>query len=129
MSKQKKALITDTEAELLNNTIVDAIQDIKGKNIVIMDLRSTDDSPTDFFIVCEGDSVTQTKAISDSVNKKVYEHLSIQASHIEGTTSAKWILVDFFTTVVHIFYPETRAFYDIEDLWSDARTIEVANIS
>ena len=105
----------------LNDLIVDSINDIKGKSITKLDLRELDDAATDFFIICQGDSTTQIKALADNIHKRVKEEMGLRPSHVEGQNSAKWILVDYFTTVVHIFYPETRTFYDLEDLWSDAK--------
>jgi ribosome-associated protein len=104
----------------LNDLIIDAIQDIKGKNIVKLDLRHIDDAPADYFIICEGDSTTQVKAIGLNVDRRLREEMSVKPDHVEGMLGAKWVLVDFFNTVVHIFYPETRGYYDLEDLWSDA---------
>lgn len=106
--------------EQLNELIIDSILDIKGKNIVKMDLRLLGDGPADFFIICEGTSSTQVKAISDNIQKRVKEVLGIYPNHVEGTRNALWVCMDYFNTVVHIFHPETRAFYELEDLWSDA---------
>lgn len=114
--------------EELNASIIDAIQDIKGKKIVKMDLRQADGAPTDYFIVCEGESVTQVKAISSNIEKKVHQDLGIKPNHTEGAGNAEWILVDYFNTVVHVFYPETRKFYDIEELWNDANTEEFEDL-
>jgi ribosome-associated protein len=114
--------------EHLNDLIIDSIQDIKGKNILIMDLTSIDDSPTDYFIICEGDSTTQVKAISNNIYKRVKDEMNIRSSHIEGIHDSKWVLLDYFDTVVHIFYPETRTFYDLESLWSDASTKEIVSL-
>lgn len=121
--KIKKILVIQTVKEevlTLNELIVDAIQDIKGKNIIKLDLKKIDDSPADFFIICEGDSVTQIKAIADNINKKVFNEMGVKPNHIEGIEGAKWVLVDYFDTIVHIFYPELRSFYEIEELWGDA---------
>lgn len=112
----------------LNPLIVDAIQDIKGKNIVCLDLRNLDEAPADFFIICEGDSTTQVSAISGNIIKRVKDELGLIPAHREGMTNARWVLVDYFNTVVHVFYPETRKFYELEDLWSDAEITEYANI-
>ncbi|MBX2816350.1 MAG: ribosome silencing factor [Saprospiraceae bacterium] len=106
----------------LNELIIDAIQDVKGKNIVKLNLQNLDDSPADFFIICEGDSSTQVKSLADSIQKKIKTELQLHPNHMEGMVGSKWILVDYFSTIVHIFYPETRAFYDLEELWSDADT-------
>ena len=105
---------------MLNDTIIDSIQDIKGKNILILDLRKIDEAPADYFIICQGDSTTQIKAISDNIYKRVFLELGTKPYHREGFTESKWILVDYFDTIVHVFYPDTRKYYDLEDLWSDA---------
>ena len=110
--------------EELNDLIIDSIQDIKGKNIVKLDLRHLEEAPTDYFIICEGDSNTQVKALSDNIYKKIKQEAGILPSRSEGTQNALWICVDYFTTVVHVFYRETRAFYQLEDLWSDAKFTE-----
>ena len=107
----------------LIDLIVDSIQDIKGKNIISLDLRELDDSPADYFVICEGDSRTQIKAISDNIYKRVKEHFKMTPNHTEGADESKWILVDYFSTVVHIFYPETRTYYKLESLWNDARKV------
>ena len=117
--------ITITE---LTDVIIDCIQDIKGKNIVKMDLRDLDDAATDFFIICEGDSSTQISGIAGNVERRLKNEYGIRPSRVEGKQNANWILVDYFDIVVHVFYPETRKFYEIEDLWSDAKITEYQNI-
>ncbi|MBK9152379.1 MAG: ribosome silencing factor [Saprospiraceae bacterium] len=119
---------TTQDIELLNHLIIDAIQDIKGKNIVKLDLRSLEDAPTDFFIICEGDSVTQIRAISENIGRRLKEEAGLSPNHTEGMEGAKWILVDYFDTVVHVFYPETRYFYEIEELWGDAIRTDYENL-
>ncbi len=114
--------------ELLNQWIIEGIRDKKGKNIVQLDLRRLEDAPADFFIICEGDSSTHVKAISDSVYKKVKDELLTTPSHVEGSSGARWVLMDYFNTVVHVFYPETRQFYELEYLWSDAKVTEFAEV-
>ena len=112
----------------LNHVIIDSILDIKGKNILKMDLRSLDEAPSDFFIICEGDSSTQVKSISENIYKRVREECGIRPNHSEGKQNSQWILVDYFVTIVHIFHPETRSFYELEDLWSDAKVEEYHTI-
>jgi len=127
---KKKSVIKSIPVndDSMNYLIIDAIQDIKGKNIVQLDLRSLDDAPADFFIICEGDSSTQVKAISENIGRKIKEKTGLHPNHTEGMEGAKWILVDYFDTVVHVFYPETRAFYEIEELWGDAQITQYENI-
>lgn len=114
--------------EALNALIIDSIQDIKGKNIVKLDLRHLDDAPTDFFIICEGDSNTQVKAIADNVYMRLKKEGYTLPSHYEGQQNALWVLLDYFSTVVHVFYKETRQFYELEDLWGDAIFTEYDNL-
>lgn len=128
MEKQHAFSSKHGAIETINNIIVDAIQDIKGKNIIKLDLRTLSDAPTDFFIICEGDSSTQIRAISDNISKKVKELTGTGPSHREGVLGSKWVLIDYFDTIVHIFYPETRQYYEIEDLWSDAESTEYQNL-
>ena len=104
----------------LLDLIVDSIQDIKGKSIVKLDMCNLDDAPANYFVICSGDSSTQVKAICGNVSRRVKEELSLSPSHVEGTNDARWCLVDYFDIVVHVFFPETRKFYDLEDLWNDA---------
>lgn len=124
MSTQEKALSQQPSPDELNALIVDSIQDIKGSNIVKIDLRHLDDAPTDFFIICTGDSTTQVKSIADNVYYRLKTEANALPSHFEGQTHAQWILLDYFNIVVHIFYPETRQFYELEDLWSDGMFTE-----
>ncbi len=115
------------QLEQLNHAIVEGIRDKKGKKIIQLDLRKLD-GPADFFIICEGDSNTHVKAITDSIYKKVKDELETAPSHTEGSGNSKWILMDYFNTVVHVFHPETRDFYELEHLWSDAKVTEFGEV-
>lgn len=117
-----------TDTEQLNALIIEGIRDKKGKNIVQLDLRHLDDAPTDFFIICEGDSNVHVKSISESIYQHVKDEAAIRPVHTEGSGNSKWILMDYFDTVVHVFYPETREFYELENLWSDAAVTEFADV-
>ena len=119
MSSQKKAQQSALTSTQINDLIVDAIQDIKGKHIVKIDLRHLDEAPTNFFIICEGDSNTQVQAIANNIYKRLKEEANSRPYHIEGQQNAHWILLDYFDVVIHIFYKEARQFYQLEDLWSD----------
>lgn len=110
--------------EAFSDLIINSIQDIKGKKILKLDLRRLGDAPTDFFIICEGSSTTQVKAIADNIHRQVKEIFDDMPLHLEGRQSAHWICLDYFDVVVHIFYPDARKFYQLEDLWSDASFTE-----
>lgn len=127
MKRATAAQHIPTSAEDLNDLIIDSITDIKGKKIVKLDLRALEDAPTDFFIICEGDSNTQIRAIAENIHQRVKDELKLRPSHLEGLQNARWVCLDFFSTVVHVFYRETRDFYGLEDLWSDARRTEYEN--
>ena len=120
MNRQKEFKREELNPEEINDLIIESIQDIKGKNIVKLDLRELDDAPTNFFIICEGDSNTQVKAISDNIRKRLKIEADSRPTHVEGASNALWILMDYFDVVVHVFYKETRKFYELEELWSDA---------
>jgi ribosome-associated protein len=115
-------------AEKLNDLIIDSIQDIKGKNIMKLDLRKLDDAPADFFIICEGDSTTQVRAISENIFKRMKLEAAQTPVHVEGRQNSRWICMDYFYTVVHIFHRETREFYALEELWSDAKFTTYENL-
>ncbi len=118
----------ELSTEELNAIIIDSIQDIKGKKILKIDLRKLEEAPTEFFIIAEGDSNTQVKAISDNIYRRLKDECYLMPNHIEGQRNAIWVLLDYFTIVVHIFHKETREFYQLEDLWSDGEFTEYQNI-
>lgn len=112
----------------VNALIIDSIQDIKGKQIVKLDLRGLDDAPTDFFIICSGESNTQMRAIAGNVSLRLKKEAGWMPVSKEGQESDTWVLVDYFNTIVHIFHPEARKFYELEELWSDAEVTEYQDI-
>jgi ribosome-associated protein len=113
-----------TKSEELKNLIVEAILDKKGKEVIELDLREVDSSIADYFMLCHGDSITQVNAIADSVYQKIKDELGILPKGTEGKQNATWIVLDYFDVVVHIFYKETREYYQLEELWSDALLVE-----
>lgn len=113
------------EKQMLIETIISAIQDTKGEDIKILDLTHIENSVADHFIICSANSNTQVNAIAGNVEKKVRNELKDRPWHVEGTENAMWILVDYVSVVVHIFQKHIREYYDIEDLWSDAKVTEI----
>lgn len=113
--------------EQLNNFILESLEDSKAKNIVKFDLRNLQTPPTDFFLICEADSVPHVKSIAERVEKDLKIDFNIRPSNTDGKGSATWIALDYFTTVVHVFLHETRKFYDLEGLWRDAIVTEYDN--
>ena len=103
---------------------VRAALDKKALDVVVLDLRETP-AFTDFFVLCSGTSQRQVKAIADGVEEAL-RAAKVRPAHVEGYDRAEWILMDFFTFIVHVFTPQTREFYSLERLWGDARRIGVA---
>lgn len=114
-----------TRKNPLLESIIKGIEEGKGEEIVVMDLRKVQASVCDYFVVCHGNSTTQTAAIAKKVAEQTQKDLKEHPWKGEGYSNANWILLDYVDIVVHIFYKETRTFYDIEELWADAevRTI------
>lgn len=106
--------------EKLTETIVSAIEDKKGKNIVSLDLSGFDGAICSKFVVCNADSTTQVAAIAAGIEEKVQETLGEKVWRIEGQQNALWIAMDYVDVVVHIFQTELRSFYKLEELWADA---------
>ena len=101
-----------------------AALDKKASDVVLLDLRNTP-AFTDFFVLCSGQSTRQVKAIADGVEEAL-RAARVRPSHIEGYDRAEWVLMDYFTFIVHVFTPQTRTFYSLERLWGDAERIEIS---
>ena len=115
-------------AEILNKYIVKGIQEKKGSDIAIIDLRGIGNAIADFFVICSGTSDTQIDAISESVEKEVHEGANELPWHKEGQQNKEWILLDFVNVVVHIFKQDLRSFYGLEELWGDAKITRIDNL-
>lgn len=113
------------ELDQLVTQIILGIEDVKGKDIDILDLRKIENTVCDYFIICNGTSRTHVNAIANSVEKSVSKKLKEKPWHVEGSTNSEWILIDYVNVVVHVFQKHTREFYDIEGLWGDAVSIKL----
>ncbi|UKI38976.1 MAG: ribosome silencing factor [Alistipes putredinis] len=108
----------------LLETIVKAIQEKKGKNIVSLDLRKTEGAICSYFVVCNADSTTQVGAIAAGVEEKVLTELNQNVWRVDGTANSLWIAMDYIDIVVHIFQTPLRDFYKLEQLWADAPVVK-----
>jgi ribosome-associated protein len=120
---KNKSVSTDN----LISTIIAGIEEVKGEDIQLLDLREIENTVCQYFIVCSGNSNTQVKAIPGSIQKLVGKEVQEKAWHVEGEQSAEWILVDYVDVVVHVFQKPIRAHYDIEGLWGDAKITNLSN--
>ena len=116
----------EREKQLVDEIIL-GIENVKGENIHQLDLRELDNTPCDFFIVCSGNSNTQVSAIVNSVQKTVSKALHEKPFHTEGLDSAEWVLIDYVSVVVHVFQNQIRDYYNIEELWGDAKSTQIAS--
>lgn len=107
--------------------VIKGIEDVKGENITILDLREIENTVCDYFIICDGNSNTQVSAISGSIQKKVSKALKDKPWHVEGENNAEWVLLDYVNIVVHVFQRHVREFYNIEGLWGDAKITNIQN--
>lgn len=100
--------------------IIEAITDRKGKKISLLDLNKIDTAPADNFVICQGTSTSQVSSIADSIRDRLQKNLDIKPYNYDGYKNSQWIVIDYGDTIVHVFLPEFRDFYNLEDLWSDA---------
>ena len=112
--------------DLLAN-IIKGIEEVKGENIDILDLRAIDNTVCDYFVVCNGNSNTQVNAIVGSIQKIVSKELKDKPWHVEGAENGEWVLMDYVNIVVHVFQKHIREYYRIESLWGDAKITSIEN--
>jgi ribosome-associated protein len=101
--------------------IIKGIEDVKGNDINILDLREIENTVCDYFVICNGNSNTQVNAIIGSVQKVVSKELKEKPWHVEGEQNGEWVLMDYVSIVVHVFQKHIREYYNIESLWGDAK--------
>jgi len=113
----------DKGTDQLITQIVTGIEDVKGQDIEILDLRDLENTVCDYFIICNGTSNTQVNAIVNSIQKTVSKAIHEKPWHVEGSNNAEWVLIDYVHVVVHVFQKHIREFYNIEGLWGDAKSV------
>ena len=113
--------------QLLDN-IVKGIQEKKGQDITIIDLRGIDGAIAQYFVICQGNTPTQVEAITDSIADMAREELREKPAHVVGLELAHWVAMDYTDVMVHIFVPDMRSYYNIENLWQDAKLTEIPNL-
>ena len=112
----------------LIDIIIEGIQDKKGRNIVVDDLRNIPTASTDAFVICTAGSPAQADSIVDSIENMARVRMGEHPAAIAGRTNAQWIAMDFGNVMAHIFLPETREYYDLEHLWDDAAITQIADL-
>ncbi|MBV1923336.1 MAG: ribosome silencing factor [Flavobacteriaceae bacterium] len=115
----------EKETDQLITQIIKGVEEVKGQDIEILDLREIENTVCDYFIICNGTSNTQVNAIVNSVQKTVSKSIKENPWHVEGSSNAEWVLLDYVHVVVHVFQKHIREFYDIEGLWGDAKIVKI----
>lgn len=118
-NRKRKSAARLTKNSKIIKTIIAAIQDKKGENIISLDLRKINEAVSDFFIICEAGNQPQIRAIAENIEFQVKEKCDENPYHHEGLSTLQWVLIDYVNVVVHVMLKETRKFYKLEDMWSD----------
>lgn len=116
------------EIKKLVETITKGIQEKKGSNIVIADLSALDGAICKYFVICQGNSPTQVEAITDSVEEFVRLNAGEKPVKIVGLENAQWVAMDYVDVIVHIFLPDIREYYNLENLWQDAPLTRIPDL-
>lgn len=109
----------------LHSAIIEAIYDKKGKEITVIDLSKIESSPAPELIICSARSSAQVAAVADNIREEIQKNLNIKPYAYDGYRNAQWIVIDYGSIMVHVFQPEVREFYRLEELWSDGQTINL----
>lgn len=118
----------EQSAPALTQAIIDAIQDRKGRGVTLIDLSELETASAPELVICEGNTPTQVAAIADSVREQVQASTGQKPYNYDGYRNSTWIVIDYGSVMVHVFVPEARNFYDIEQLWCDGVITKVADI-
>jgi len=123
-NRKKKSAVRLTKNSKIIKTIIAAIQEKKGENIISLDLRKINEAVADFFIICEAGNQPQLRAVAENVEYQVRMKCEENPYHHEGFQNLHWVLIDYVNVVVHVMLPEDRKFYKLEEMWSDAAAEE-----
>ena len=123
-TRKKNTITRLTKGSKIIKTIINAIHEKKGENVISLDLRKIPEAVADFFIICEANNPSLLKAIADEIEHEVKERCNESSYKHEGRQAQQWILIDYVNVVVHIMLPEPRKFYQLEEMWSDAVSTE-----
>ena len=116
------------DTKILIEKIKEGIQEKKGKNIIIADLTSIEDTICKYFVICQGNSPSQVNAIVDSVKEFARKGPDSKPTAIAGLRNAEWVAMDYSGVLVHVFLPEVRYFYNLEHLWGDAKLTQIPDL-
>ena len=116
----------EKESEVLARLAAQIMDEKKGEDVRILDLRKVHGAPAEYFVIATGNVPSHVSALSDAVFETVKKATGLNPHKVEGYQNAEWILMDYFDVVVHIFQKDKRAFYRLDELWSDGEEIPVS---
>ena len=128
MEQTKTSSTTESPAKMLVDSIVKGIQEKKGQDITVIDLKGIDGAIAQYFVVCQGNTPTQVEAITDSIAETTRIEQQEKPVRVVGLELAQWVAMDYTDVMVHIFVPDMRNYYNIESLWQDAKQTEIPNL-
>lgn len=124
-TRKKNSATRLTKNSKIVKTIINAIKEKKGENIISLDLRKVKEAVADFFIICEASNQPQVRAIAEFTEQAVKKNVDEYPYHHEGYKNLSWVLIDYVNIVIHIMLSDTRKFYKLEEMWSDAVVDEI----
>lgn len=116
------------EKNKLLKSIIEGIQEKKGKNITSIGMKDIPGAVCDYFVICEGNTPTQVSALAESVEEFAKKNAGEDPVRVQGKQRAEWIGIDYGDIIVHILLPALRAFYNIDNLWDDAVLEQVSSL-
>lgn len=116
------------ESTELKELIIEGIHERKGHNVTIVDMSAIESVATPLFIIAEGNSTTQTSAIADAVEEYVRKASGIKPYNVDGANHGDWVIMDYGDIWVHVFIPQVRQRYNLEELWSDAAISQIPDL-
>ncbi len=116
------------QVQKLVESITKGIQEKKGSNITIVDLSGIEGAICHYFVICQGNSPSQVEAITDSIEEFARKEAGEKPVHVIGLTNAQWVAMDYIDVMVHVFLPETRSYYNLENLWEDAKLTKIPDL-
>lgn len=122
---RKKSKISSAK---LVESIIEGIREKKGSKIITMNLEKIKNAICDQFVICQANSRTQVEAIAHGLQEHVRKDLGVRPWQSEGSENAEWILIDYADVVVHVFQPQIREHYKLEELWADAELKEYDSV-
>lgn len=117
-----------TQKNNLQEHLIEGIQDRKGRHITHVDMSGIESAAASHFIICEGTSTTHVSSIADHVRDYMLDNYKVKPFNYDGYGASQWIVLDYGDTLVHVFTPETRQLYNLEELWSDATINDIPDL-